>query len=73
MSEVCRCPQIGCDRLVSHKLWTELLDEQSEQLVKVHQYWRDAYVLANPSIKYCPAAGCQFAVELQDVKVAVSR
>ena len=57
---------------MSHKLWTDLLAEQPEHLVKVQQYWRDAYVLTSPSIKYCPAAGCQFAVELQDMKAAVS-
>eukprot|EP00238_Polyblepharides_amylifera_P000962 CAMPEP_0196573722 /NCGR_PEP_ID=MMETSP1081-20130531/3576_1 /TAXON_ID=36882 /ORGANISM="Pyramimonas amylifera, Strain CCMP720" /LENGTH=623 /DNA_ID=CAMNT_0041891541 /DNA_START=181 /DNA_END=2053 /DNA_ORIENTATION=+ len=71
-----RCPQPQCPMLVKDALVEELADR--DQLAKIATFKLRSFVEDNPKVKWCPAPGCVYAVEmssgeaLQDVQCKCS-
>ncbi|GBG72276.1 hypothetical protein CBR_g11204 [Chara braunii] len=57
-----RCPHSTCSAAVGEDMVLSLASEEDAQ--KYHRYLLRSYVEDNRKVKWCPAPGCEFAVEL---------
>jgi ariadne-1 len=55
------CPMQGCNIIVSEELYEELLP--SNHFKKYKRFLLRSYVEDNSKVKWCPAPGCDYAVE----------
>ncbi|KAL5703989.1 RBR-type E3 ubiquitin transferase [Ranunculus cassubicifolius] len=56
-----RCPEPKCVSIVDQEMVSKLVSEEDKE--KYSRYVVRSYVEANKNTKWCPAAGCEYAVE----------
>ncbi|KAH6803036.1 hypothetical protein C2S51_034482 [Perilla frutescens var. frutescens] len=57
------CPDPGCKAAVGVEMVESLLTSADGKLDKYYKYLRQFYVDCSKEMKWCPAPGCEFAVE----------
>ncbi|KAK3278739.1 hypothetical protein CYMTET_13334 [Cymbomonas tetramitiformis] len=65
-----RCPLPDCNSLVPETLIEELVE--ADELAKYKRFHLRSYVEDNHKVKWCPAPGCCFAVELKSAVPAAN-